>query len=128
MLVDKAIVAQLRKAAAVARGREICGALMGDSDQVRAVVDVANRSTTPETAFFIPAADVLGLEHAAESNGQTILGFYHSHPTGTGEPSAFDLEQALPGYTYLIIADDRVRAWRLRADRSGFDEIDCDER
>lgn len=128
MQVDQEIIEQLQNQAANAPGREICGALLGDSGRVNSVVDVANMSTNPARNFLIPASDVLRLERAAEANGQTLLGFYHSHPAGSAVPSAFDLEHALPGYIYLIIAaSGRARTWRLRADRSVFDEIEYGE-
>jgi len=42
-------------------------------------------------------------------------------------PSAFDLEHAWPNQSYLIVSvqagrPDASRSWRLRADRSAFDE------
>lgn len=129
MIVDRDIIAQLRADALAAHGREICGALLGDSNRVHAVVDVANRSVDPDRSYLIAAADVLRLERAAEAKGRTLVGFYHSHARGSAAPSSSDLEQALPGYVYLIIAPTgRARMWRLRADRSGFDEIENDER
>ena len=62
--------------------------------------------------------------HAA---GLTLVGFYHSHPDHPAEPSAFDLEHAWHNLSYVITSvldgrPDRTRSWRLRADRSGFDE------
>jgi proteasome lid subunit RPN8/RPN11 len=56
-----------------------------------------------------------------------ILGIFHSHPDHPARPSAFDLDQALPFYTYLIVrvetgAAREQRAWRLAEDRSRFDE------
>ncbi|MEX2273935.1 MAG: Mov34/MPN/PAD-1 family protein, partial [Vicinamibacterales bacterium] len=57
----------------------------------------------------------------------TLAGFYHSHPDHPARPSAHDLEQAWPNLTYLIIAvragvPDEITSWRLRDDRSGFDQ------
>ena len=42
-------------------------------------------------------------------------------------PSAFDLEHAWPNLRYVIVSvragnPEEARSWRLRDDRSGFDE------
>jgi len=102
---------------------EVCGALLADARGICDVVPLTNQSPRPATAFFIPAAEILRIERDAGQHGQWLAGFYHSHPHGTATPSAHDLDLALPGYTYWIAAHDEVRAWRLRADRSAFDEV-----
>jgi desampylase len=108
--------------------REICGALIGTKGVVMETVPLANQSHDPRHEFLIPAGEVLRLERSAEEKGRQLIGFYHSHIRHT-VPSPTDLEQALPGYIYLIVSpSERARAWRLRDDRSGFDEIEIDER
>ena len=62
-------------------------------------------------------------EHDARALALDVVGFYHSHPRGAAVPSRFDLEHAVPGYIHLIVAGTEARAWRLRHDRSGFDEV-----
>ena len=32
------------------------------------------------------------------------MGFYHSHPDNSAIPSAYDVEHALPVYSYLIVS------------------------
>lgn len=104
---------------------ELCGALLGMAGRVTGFVPLENRSHTPETRFFITAADVLRIEKEAEAHGAQLVGFYHSHPRGTAEPSPVDIEAALPGYIYLIASGaGDVRAWLLREDRSCFDEVE----
>jgi desampylase len=106
--------------------REICGALIGIDGVVMEAVPLSNQSDDPRRRFLIPATEVLRLERAAESSGRMLLGFYHSHAMQT-IPSPTDLELALPGYIYLIVSrGERPRAWHLRDDRSGFDEIKID--
>ena len=56
-----------------------------------------------------------------------LLGFYHSHPDHPARPSQYDLDHALPFFSYVIISVTSatlgdVRSWRLRDDRSAFDE------
>jgi proteasome lid subunit RPN8/RPN11 len=123
MIVDAPIFAQL---CAMASGTdiEICGALVGNHSTVEEVWPLANQSSNHRSSFLIPAEEVLRVEREAAVRGFDLIGFYHSHPDGTAVPSQIDLLQAVSGYLYLIVAGDReIRAWRLRADRSGFDEV-----
>ena len=124
MPFDEAILEQIRTEAGAAWGTEVCGALIGNNGEVRTAVRIVNHSIDPERGFLIPAEDVLRIERAAETQGQAVLGFYHSHPAGNAEPSSADLENAVPGYLYLILSGNGdARAWRLREDRSAFDEV-----
>ncbi|MGQ0563031.1 MAG: Mov34/MPN/PAD-1 family protein [Gemmatimonadota bacterium] len=121
----------LAEMSAIARASdtEICGALIGDNDGVIEAVPLVNRSARARDAFFIPAEEVLRAEREAEARGARLVGFYHSHPRGDAVPSGSDLEQALPGYIYWIASSEgEVRAWRLREDRSGFDEVSITNR
>ena len=75
--------------------------------------------------------DLIAAEDQAEQEGLMILGIFHSHPDHPAQPSAFDLDQALPFYTYLIIRVDsgaavESHAWRLAEDRSRFDRETLD--
>ena len=45
----------------------------------------------------------------AFASAESIVGFYHSHPTTSAEPSSRDLELAVPGYMYVIIDVPRGR-------------------
>ena len=110
---------------------ECCGALIG---RASGLVDVAlplDNVTTGERRrrFLVSPAAYRQAEAHADRTGATLLGFYHSHPNHPAVPSAFDLEQAWPNMSYVIasVRDRRVenvRSWRLREDRSKFDEQD----
>ncbi|MDQ3698860.1 MAG: M67 family metallopeptidase [Gemmatimonadota bacterium] len=121
--------------ASVAYPEECCGVLLGrDSGnhgiprEVVRIVALGNLlANDRKRRYHIPADSVLSAEREAEAAGLTVIGFYHSHPDGTSEPSAFDLEHAWPWYGYLIVAAREgdtgpIRAWRLADDRSRFDE------
>lgn len=113
------------RAGARASDREICGALIGDGDVVTRVVPLVNASARTQDSFFIPAVDVVRLEREAEQTGSMLMGFYHSHPAGDAVPSTTDVTHAFPGYVYWIASQGgEVRAWRLRDDRTAFDEVD----
>ena len=122
------ILAGLRREAGVTGPAECCGALIGSAHsgtiEIRTLIPVAN-AARDHASFLIDADTVRRLERQAACAGCQVVGFYHSHPNTSAEPSPTDLEHALPGYLYVIIDVGRgeVRCWRLRDDRSGFDEL-----
>lgn len=122
------ILAGLRREAGLTGPAECCGALIGlmhsDEIEIRTLIPVVNPAPD-HSSFLIDASTVLRLERQAACAGMHVVGFYHSHPTTSAEPSQKDLELAVPGYVYLIIDVPRgsIRCWRLRDDRSGFGEL-----
>jgi desampylase len=120
----QAIIDRIREEAGNSHA-EICGALIGDGTIVTEVLPLVNHSVHAHDSFYIPATEVMQIERAAESDGHMLMGFYHSHPNGDAVPSVTDVLEALPGYVYWIVSSSgELRAWRLRDDRTRFDEVD----
>ncbi len=132
--------ARIRAHAMETYPHECCGALLGrDGESGREVFDlvpVANRrEDSPENRYAITPEDVRAAEHAARDRGMELLGWYHSHPDHSAEPSAYDREHAWPWYSYVIVGvtkrePKRMTAWRLADDRSRFlpEEIEVNAR
>ena len=119
MLMSSTLLDRIRSQCAATPQLEICGALIGTPERICDVVPLKNLSSTPATDYLIPASEVLRLELRGE-----LVGFYHSHPNGSAEPSQKDLELAVPGYIYLIVPPcGAARAWRLRESRDGYEEV-----
>lgn len=77
--------------------------------------------------YLIPSSKILETELYAIKNGLDIVGFYHSHPDHSAVPSAYDVEHALPVYSYLIVSVYAAKAVDftisvLSADRSKFEK------
>lgn len=71
--------------------------------------------------------DVMRAERYARENKLDVVGYYHSHPEDFGVPSQYDLDHALPVWSYVIasvlkgkVAD--IRSWEMENDRSRFKE------
>lgn len=69
--------------------------------------------------------DVLRAERYARSQKLDVVGYYHSHPDHPAIPSQFDLDHALPVWTYIIVSVEKgkavdLRAWEMENDRSKF--------
>jgi len=107
---------------------ECCGALVGRDKDVTSTVPLPNITDEgPRRRFRVSDLDYLRVERAADAAGAELLGFYHSHPDHPARPSQYDLDHALPSFSYIIVsvlagvAGD-MRSWKLRDDRSAFDE------
>ena len=71
--------------------------------------------------------DVLRAEMYARERKLDVVGYYHSHPESPAVPSQYDLDHALPVWSYVIVsvlnakAAD-IRSWEMENDRSKFNE------
>lgn len=79
--------------------------------------------------FMIPADEYYQADKEARERGESILGFYHSHPDHPAQPSQYDLalaREVFPGYSYIIVSvragvAGEMTSWVLRDDGSRFD-------
>ena len=111
---------------------EGCGVLLGrDGEGAREVVGIMafenRREDSRHNRYLLAPEQFLAAERAARGAGLEVIGFFHSHPDHPARPSAFDLQNAWPYYSYLIVSVERgvagdTRSWRLADDRSRFEE------
>lgn len=119
---------------------ECCGALLGrdadGSDQPREILGVFpltnQRHDSPQNRFSVSTGDVLAAERAAVTQGLSVVGWYHSHPDHPARPSEYDREHAWPWYSYIILSVQKrapmdMRSWRLRDDRTKYDQEELEE-
>jgi proteasome lid subunit RPN8/RPN11 len=108
-----------------ARPSECCGILLGRDDEIVEAVRTGNLAESVNR-FLIDPKDHIDARRAARDRGLDVIGFYHSHPSSTGEPSATDLAEAsYPDHLYLIVglasSPPDARLYRLAS--SGFLEL-----
>lgn len=120
---------EIRRHAREAYPNECCGALIARDGRIVEAYRLPN-TTNGETRrrFLIGPGDYRMAEARAGEQRAQLAGFYHSHPDHPARPSEHDLAQAWPNLTYIIVAVEAgtpadLRSWRLREDRSGFEEI-----
>ena len=117
---------------------EGCGALIGKENNIRLVkkvIPIENKVEKLKTRrYVIDPEDIINVEKKAKEEKLELLGFFHSHPNAPAEPSTFDLEHSWPWYSYIIISINHkevsniiqeeitLASWRLKDDRSKFDE------
>ena len=89
-----------------------------------------NSSTEDQkNRVLILPKDVLRAERYARSQKMDVIGYYHSHPEDVAVPSQYDLDHALPVWSYIIVsvlqgkAAD-LRSWVMENDRSKFNKED----
>jgi proteasome lid subunit RPN8/RPN11 len=71
--------------------------------------------------------DVLRAERYAREKKLDVVGYYHSHPESPAVPSQYDLDHALPVWSYIIasVINGKVGdifSWEMENDRSRFNE------
>lgn len=76
---------------------------------------------------LILPTDVLKAERYARERQLDVIGYYHSHPDDKAVPSQYDLEHALPVWSYIIASvlegkTADIRSWEMEDDRSKFNE------
>src|ERR1041385_5535379 len=107
---------------------ECCGALIGRDGIVTSTHALPNTTDLgPRRRFQVSPSDYREAEKRASAVGADLLGFYHSHPDHPARPSQFDLDHAWPSFSYVIVSvragvSGDMTSWRLREDRSAFDE------
>ena len=124
--VTDAMLDEIRREGERAYPAECCGVLAGRAGLVKEVVRLVpatNRRTDDPHRYLISPDDLRRIEAGLRSSGHEVLGSYHSHPDHPAAPSATDLEQAWPWYSYIIVRVEAGRAaeltsWVLDDDRS----------
>lgn len=107
---------------------ECCGALLGRDGVAQEAFALANTTEEgPRRRFLVRPGDYRAAETRARTGGLDLIGFYHSHPDHPAHPSQYDLDHAWPSFSYVIVSvvageDQLLTSWRLKADRSAFDE------
>jgi proteasome lid subunit RPN8/RPN11 len=107
---------------------ECCGAMLGSDGVVHEAFRLPNTTEEgPRRRFLVRPDDYRAAEKRAREADLELLGFYHSHPDHPARPSQYDLDHAWPSLSYVIVSvmagkDTLLTSWRLKDDRSAFDE------
>ena len=113
--VRRAILAHARRDAP----RECCGFLIGRRGRVLHAAFMRNAAPRPRVQFQIDPGEHIALRRELRrlSPALEIVGVYHSHPDGPGEPSAQDRREAHYREWLYVIAIGATDRFRLRAYR-----------
>lgn len=110
--------------------QECCGILVGRriGGRVDVTHAVEGRNIAPgdlRRTYQLDWPTLFSAIRACREVSDEIVGFYHSHPNGSCEPSKRDLETAWPEHSYLILGapyNDVASAasWRIPENGDGF--------
>ena len=134
LIVNDDVAMHIQKHGRDTYPNECCGALIGIDNVVGECFSLPNTTEEgPRRRFFVNPHDYREAERHATESGSTLIGFYHSHPDHPAWPSQYDLDRAWPVFAYVIIAVEKgepgaMTSWRLREDRSAFDEAHIERR
>ncbi len=113
---------------------EVCGVLLGKEVEgrrtVQTMMPIENSFSDGERyhRFLITPQAMLQAEKMARLDRLDVLGVYHSHPDSPATPSEYDRDHAAwTTWSYIIMSvregrNAGLHAWKLREDRSAFDE------
>lgn len=111
--ISRADLALLIGHAAGEHPREACGLLLGTPGAIARVERTRNVAADPLRTFEIDPAALLRVHREARGAGLAVIGWYHSHPGGSAEPSRTDAARAVEdGMLWLVVADGGAAAWR----------------
>ncbi len=113
---------------------ECGGMLIGHfaDDRKKTVTEIfplenAREEEARHNRVLILPKDVMRAERYARENQLDVVGYYHSHPESPAVPSQYDLDHALPVWSYVIASVIKgkvaeIFSWEMENDRSKFNE------
>jgi proteasome lid subunit RPN8/RPN11 len=129
--LTKGVSRAIRGFGEAAYPNECCGVLLGEAEGNRRTatevipIDNSRESEEQYHRFVITPENFMQAELEARRRGKDVVGIYHSHPDHPAEPSDYDRENALPYYSYIIVAVEdgesgKLLSWELTNDREQF--------
>ena len=132
-------ISEIKRHGERAYPNECCGLLIGrfEAQGKKTVVEIFSIENAREAAArhnrsLITPQDLMRGERYAREKRLDVVGNYHSHPDHPAVPSQFDLDHALPVWTYIIVSVLKgkaadLRSWEMENDRSKFNEEEIDK-
>lgn len=111
LTISRALLDEIRRAAAASPNAEICGLLLGEGRKVEAIRHCANVASDPRGSFEVDPATLIATHRSARAGGPSLIGHFHSHPGGVATPSPRDASAAEPGSLWIIAGMDELACW-----------------
>jgi len=116
LLVADSAFRSILEAARGAFPRECFGVLLGNGKLVSRARKLANLADRPDR-FEADPREMLKVEQEASGAGMEVIGYFHSHPGGSAEPSCHDVAGKvwpdLPPCYHIIVAVLADRTFRV---------------
>jgi proteasome lid subunit RPN8/RPN11 len=105
----------------------LLGILQDGNKLVKQIMPLENarEQTARHNRYLVTPEDYMRAEEEATRQGLEVLGVFHSHPDHPNQPSEYDLQWAMPWFSYLITSvhqgiSSGSRSWRLGDDHARF--------
>lgn len=135
MKITPQLLADIHRYLEAGYPNEACGVMLGRDGVITEFAPAGNqRARLPaeggdsaRNRYLIDPLAYAKIERDADRREVQVLGIYHSHPDVAARPSQFDLDNAWPELSYLIVSVCKGKAseslcWRLREEPRQFDE------
>ena len=110
--ISREALAGIRAAAVAAHPEEACGLLFGSDGLIDGWQEARNVAEARDVEFEIDPAMLFAALRAERAGGRKLIGYWHSHPSGSVEPSRRDTELAeVDRKIWVIVAADDLAAW-----------------
>ena len=132
--IGKELIEQIKSHGEGTYPNECGGMLIGHliADGEKSVVELLPMENAMDKAeqhnrVLILPKDVMRAERYAREKKLDVVGYYHSHPDCPAVPSQYDLDHALPVWSYIIVSVLEGKAaemfsWEMESNRSKFNE------
>lgn len=131
--VSPAVLEEMHKHALADFPNECVGFFYGNSkDESKTVTEYGPLENSKEgdqrRRFEVNPLDYMKAEKYALSNNLELLGIFHSHPLHPAIPSAHDLKQAVPFFSYIIASVNETKvekttSWQLNEENQFEEEL-----
>ena len=128
LVLSDTLHVQLIAEARAAFPNECCGLIEGmatpEGWRVTALHGSKNLAADPAQAFLIDPKVHFDLLRRLRGTKRAVIGCYHSHPSGLGQPSERDRTEAIDdGFVWLIAGDGEMNAYVFDAGARSFTQI-----
>jgi proteasome lid subunit RPN8/RPN11 len=113
--ISRSLLDRCGAEAARAAPLEACGLLLGSPGRIMDGVAIPNAAADPRNGFELELRAHIAAARQARSQGMSIIGHYHSHPSGDARPSVRDAAQALEEGVLWLILGNEASLWMARA-------------
>ncbi len=89
-------------------GQEACGLLVGSREaggpiQIDSITRSDNVAADPTRTFRVDAQHLMSVDQEATRRGLRLVGVWHSHPSGSSQPSDRDRAELPPGWLGWVV-------------------------
>lgn len=115
--LEPGVAESILRWAEAAHPLEACGLLVGRGQRIERATVAANVAAEPWHRFEIDPGHLVAEQRRARSDGQQLLGAWHSHPNGVLAPSEADRAGlSWPGFWLMVAAGGRLALFAPAAD------------